>query len=79
MKKIITCVTVAAIAMTFASCKKDYSCTCTTTTSATGIPATTSKVSLGKQTKKDAESACNGKSSSASSGGVTVTISCKLD
>lgn len=77
MKKIITCVTVAAIAMTFASCKKDYSCTCTTST--TGMPSTTSKVSLGKQTKKDAESACNGKSSSASSGGITVSVSCKLD
>lgn len=76
MKKLIPVAAVAALAMMFTSCKKDYTCTCTTTSGGTTIGTT--DVALGKQKKKDAETACNGHASSSSVGGVTVAVSCKL-
>lgn len=41
------------------SCKKDYTCVCTTTMD--GLPNQVNEFSLGKQSKKDAKSACDGK------------------
>lgn len=55
MKKIVPILALAAIAA-FASCKKEYSCTCSY--KATGID-TTIKHDLGKQKKSDAESSCD--------------------
>lgn len=77
MKKIITIYTVAVIAVSFASCKKQYSCSCET--KSTGIPISYSKHSLGKSSKKVAEAACNSISTSFASMGDTVTMTCKLD
>ncbi len=57
MKK--TSLLIAAIAVSsvvFTSCKKDYSCTCTTTI---GGLSSTSTHDLPKQTHKDADDACN--------------------
>jgi hypothetical protein len=56
MKKVLLIAAVAAFAMT--SCKKDYTCECTTTTNA---PISVGPVSgkTGKMKKKDAESKCN--------------------
>lgn len=76
MKKLFPIVAVAVVATLFASCKKDYSCTCKTTDNGTVLSTTT--VSLGKQTKKDAEAACSAKVTG-STGGSTITMSCTLD
>jgi hypothetical protein len=55
MKKLI--IAVAAVAF-LASCKKDYTCECTTT--GLGLTSTVS-ADLGKQSKSDAEDACSAK------------------
>ncbi len=57
MKKILLIAAVAGMAMT--SCKKDYTCECTTTSNAPGVGSTTASGSTGKMKKKDAESKCN--------------------
>jgi hypothetical protein len=65
MKK-ITLLAVAALAISFASCKKDRACECTQTSNGVTIVSTTTV----KSGKKDAESWC-----SASTGGkTTVTV-----
>ncbi len=81
MKKLIPVAAVAVLAMMFTSCKKDYTCTCTSTISGTGITTTTAdtKIDLGKQKKKDAESACSGRNASSTSMGITTAVSCKLN
>lgn len=60
------------------ACKKDYSCKCTG--SYMGISADTT-ISLGKMTKKDAKSECNGYT--AAYGGIAAifgaTISCNVE
>lgn len=72
MKKIAAIAAVALIGViVLPSCKKDYTCVCTTT--AAGV-SSTSEVSLGKQSKKDAEAACSAKV--VATGGVT--MECKL-
>jgi len=73
MKK-ITLLTVVLAAMSFASCKKDYTCECTTT--AAGITSTAS-VTI-NDTKKNAKSACDAKASSASVGGVSASTTCAI-
>jgi hypothetical protein len=57
MKK-ITLLAVAALAMTFASCKKDYTCTCTIPASGSSAAATYT-YELKDVKKKDAKDACN--------------------
>lgn len=61
---------VALLAMTFVSCKKDYTCTCTTTV--LGVSATRS-YDLPNQTKKDATDACDRYERDANNGGVGTT------
>ena len=51
MKKIAPIVALAIIAASFASCKKDYTCTCKNSTTTFAYP-------LGKQKKKDADATC---------------------
>jgi hypothetical protein len=65
MKKIFVAVAVVAL---FASCKKDYSCACTTSGNGSNITVT---ADLGKQKKSDAEDACN--AGNATVGGFTTT------
>lgn len=76
MKKFIPLAAVAVLALTFTSCKKDYSCTCTSTVGGSSASSTTS---LGKQTKKDAKAACEALASSSTIGGTTYSVSCSLD
>lgn len=66
MKKVTTFAVVALFgALTFSSCKKNYTCTCTvkvTDTSggvSTAVIDTTIKYDLGKQKKSDAKNACD--------------------
>jgi len=54
MKK-LTLLAAVVIAASFASCKKDYTCSCTTTV--TGIPPLTASTTI-KETKKKAKEAC---------------------
>ncbi|MCW3123862.1 MAG: hypothetical protein JWQ38_3354 [Flavipsychrobacter sp.] len=53
MKKLFPIALIAFAAMTFTSCKKDYTCTC----SGTGVTITT--VTIPKTTKSDAKSKCS--------------------
>ncbi|MBL7692715.1 MAG: hypothetical protein JNM41_14075 [Flavipsychrobacter sp.] len=77
MKKLIPMIAVAALATMFTSCKKDYSCTCTS--SASGSTTSTMKYPLGKQKKKDAESACKAMNTNVTAGSMTASVSCTLD
>lgn len=60
MKRLAS-ITLVAIFATFAltSCKKDYTCTCTTTDSSGYFQPITSTVHINNAKKKDATSACN--------------------
>lgn len=77
MKKFAPIAALILTAALFASCKKDYTCTCVT--SVTGSADVTNKIDLGKQTKKDAKNACDQKSTTTSAGGMTATVKCSLD
>lgn len=61
----------AVVALSFASCKKDYTCTCTST--AAGLSASASTTI--NDTKKKAKDACTAKATSAA--GVTTTCEIK--
>ncbi len=57
MKKIAPIAALALLAVSFTSCKKDYTCECKSTYN--GVTTTTSGSSTGKMKKSDAEAACN--------------------
>jgi hypothetical protein len=76
MKKLFPLAAIAVFAVMFTSCKKDYTCTCTQTV--TGSTPVTTTVSLGKQTKSDADKACSNYNVTSSAGGTSVTTSCHL-
>ena len=63
MKKLIPIVAVALFgALTFSSCKKNYTCTCAVHFDSSSVfhgSDTTFKADYGKQKKKDAQNACN--------------------
>ncbi|MBI2968291.1 MAG: hypothetical protein HYY40_10840 [Bacteroidetes bacterium] len=59
------------VALAFSSCKKEYSCTCTTTDSITGAVVGASTEYTDKMKKKDSEAWCP--ASATTSGGLTVT------
>lgn len=67
MKK-ITLLAAVVIAASFASCKKDYTCVCTGTSSVYNSSYT---FDLGKIKKKDAKSSCDAAGASWSSIGYT--------
>ena len=72
MKKVTSTLAIALfLAFAMTSCKKDYTCVCTTTI---GGNSTSQEISLGKQKKKDAESACSARIVSTS----TASMACKL-
>jgi len=79
MKKVFLFVAVVS-AFSFASCKKDRVCTCTTTDSTTGA-VTESKTTLYKVKKGDAMERCIGEQTVTTSGAVSFTgdkTTCKL-
>lgn len=69
MKK-ITLLAVALVAISFASCKKDYTCECTSTV--LGLSATASTTI--HDTKSKAKDACTAKNSSSTGTSVTCAI-----
>jgi hypothetical protein len=75
MKK-ITLLAIAALAISFASCKKDYTCTCTT--SYTGGGSSTSTTIHKGLKKKQAQAACANTESKDESGVTESTSTCAL-
>ena len=73
-RALILGVAVMALAATTA-CKKDYTCTCTTTDSSGFIDDVTVSTTISNAKKKDAEAACN--ASDVSLG--TLSTTCTLD
>lgn len=68
----------AAFALvTLASCKKEYTCECTSSIS--GVSATTSSSTTIKDTKKNAEATCNEGDATSSALGITTTVECELN
>lgn len=70
MKKIGLLGLTLVAALSFSSCKKDYSCTCTTTVA--GV-STTKTHDLQNQNYKDADEACDRFEADANNGGVGTT------
>lgn len=79
MKKIFLGLTVIA-AMSLASCKKDYVCSCTSTSTAPGSTSTTSEFTVVKAKKGDVKKRCVKTTSDNTYGGVTYTNTndCKI-
>ena len=75
MKKLIL-LSVLTLSMTFASCKKDFECTCTTTTA--GVAGPPEKTSLVSVTKKTAKANCIN-SSGTDANGKSYTKDCQLN
>lgn len=75
MKKLLVTLSIISIAFIFGSCKKEYTCECTTTM--TGFGTTTSSTTI-KDTKNNAKDACEGGSSTTTVNGVSASVTCKL-
>ena len=78
MKK-ITILAIAALAISFASCKKDRTCTCVSTP--TSGTATTTKTVYYKAKKHDVRNKCVGYQTTTENSGVTSTgsnVTCEL-
>ncbi len=73
MKKILLFAAVASLSLV--SCKKDYTCECTTKDN-TGAILTSNSVTI-KETKSKAKDACSGKVTS-SGGGSSITMECAI-
>jgi hypothetical protein len=69
-KSILITLGIVFASMAVSSCKKDYTCTCTTTV--LGVSATRT-YDLPNQTRKDATEACDRYEDDANSGGVGTT------
>ncbi len=77
MKKIAPIAVALLIVAGMTSCKKEYTCTCTT--SYTGGPSTTVSGKTAKMKKKDAEASCNTGDRTYTVGTVTYTVACNID
>ncbi len=75
MKKIILLGSVAFVALSMSSCKKEWTCTCTSSYSVNGVTSSASaSATTEKMSKKDAEDACESGSVSTSYGSVKCEI-----
>ena len=70
-KTLFIILTIASLA----SCKKERTCTCTTTVN--GIGATTASTTI-KDTRSKAKEACEKQNATSSSMGFTTTVACSL-
>ena len=75
MKKVIFIAVVAVASL--ASCKKDHTCTCTSTSDAPGSTSSTQVYTVVKAKKSDAKKACI-TSKTTNSAGYTTTNTCEL-
>ena len=78
MKK-ITILSIALIAISFASCKKDRTCTCSQINSAPGSTASEYKIVYKKATKAHAKGACMSLKVQPDGDPTTDTRTCTLD
>jgi len=77
MKKVLLVAAVACMAMT--SCKKNYTCECTTTYTGGGGSTTPFVGSTTiNDTKSKAEDACNSMDQTSTAGSITSTTDCKI-
>ena len=77
MKKLLI-LSVVAVGFAITACKKDRTCTCTTTTSGTFNFTVSGDTVFKDMSKSDAEAACDGLESSGSSGGESYETTCEL-
>ena len=63
----------------FASCKRDYNCNCSVSSSLKNIKPSTSTNNIGTRTKKEATQICEEMSAVVRSGTVSTTITCKIE
>lgn len=81
MKKLLLLPVLLGIVI-FTSCKKDYTCTCTTTIDVPmfGTMTTTEPSPISKSTKRQAKTACESAEKSLKTEfGTQAVVSCKLD
>ena len=80
MKKALSIVAIALVAVTFASCEKTYTCECTSTISESGMSDISASASTTFEAKKkDAEDTCaKGNIAQSTVNGVTSKVECKL-
>lgn len=78
MKKIAIVVAVVGSVSLLASCAKDHTCSCTTTTTGVISGTATADTVFQDMKKSDAESACTGLNESWSALGTTYTVECAL-
>lgn len=76
MKKALIFGTFALLGL--ASCKKDYTCTCTTTAEGPQGTVTSSASATINDTKKNAETSCDEGDATSTAGGYTSTVECTL-
>ena len=76
MKKLLLVAAVAGMALT--SCKKDYTCECTTSTNVLGMTQSATASTTIKDTKSKAKEACEKGNSTANTFGGTVTTACAI-
>ena len=76
MKRFFALATVSVALISLSSCKKDYTCECTTTIGGTvyGTPVTTTI----NDKKDEAKTACENGSSSTTFAGVTTSVTCVI-
>jgi hypothetical protein len=74
MKKVLYS-SALVVLVAFSACKKDYTCECTTSDGQGGDAKSSVTIT---ESKKDAENACKAGNSTVSSGGMTMTTTCKI-
>ncbi len=76
MKKFAPIAAIALFAIAFTSCKKKWTCECTSTIN--GVSTTSSGTDTEKRTKKDAKALCEKSNGTQTIAGITTTVDCKL-
>ena len=77
MKK-ITLFAVALLAISFASCKKDYTCSCVTTSSSSSGTATSTSTTTIHATKSNAQKSCDAGTVAGSNSGQSFSTACAI-
>lgn len=68
----------ALLLLAFSSCKKEYTCVCTTSAGIPGVAIPDTESNLGKLSKKKAEEQCSSRNTSTNFMGFTISVNCKL-
>lgn len=67
------------ILASFYSCKRDYNCNCSVSSNLKGVKPSASTNNIGTRTKKEAIEICEEMSTTVRSGGVSTSVSCKIE